>query len=78
MPKTYTTISGDMWDSIAYKAMGSELYRSRLMKANTAHRFRYVFPADVVLAIPDKDEKVLAGLPPWKKAGVVYGDSKAG
>jgi phage tail protein X len=73
MPKTYTTVSGDMWDAIAYKAMGSELYKSALMTANPEHRYNYIFSADVVLTIPEKDEKAIEGLPPWKKAGVVYG-----
>ena len=32
--KTYTTIQGDMWDSIAYKLYGDEKYMCQLMKSN--------------------------------------------
>ena len=31
MSKTYTTIQGDMWDSIAFSQLGSEAYTDRLM-----------------------------------------------
>ena len=32
--ETYTTIQGDMWDSIAYRLYGNEKYVGDLMKAN--------------------------------------------
>jgi phage tail protein X len=73
MPKIYKTVSGDMWDGIAYKEMGSELYTSQLLNANPAERYRYIFTADVVLKIPERDEKAIEGMPPWKKASVIYG-----
>lgn len=34
MSKTYTTIQGDMWDSIAFSQLGSEAYTDRLMNLN--------------------------------------------
>ena len=34
MSKKYKTISGDMWDQIAYTQMGSVLYTDKLRKAN--------------------------------------------
>jgi hypothetical protein len=67
-----------MWDAIAYKAMGSEMYTSALMQANLEHRHLFIFPADIVLTIPAREEKPIAGLPPWKKGGIVYGNSAAG
>lgn len=45
MTKSYTTISGDMWDKIAYNEMGSVLHTDKLMKANVKYASTYVFPA---------------------------------
>lgn len=68
MPKTYTTISGDMWDSIAFKALGSEKYMDQLMAANLEHRKVTIFPAGVILVVPDIEKAAkLTGLPPWKR-----------
>ena len=47
MSKVYTTISGDMWDQIAYKQMGSVLYTDKLIKANADYATMFVFPAGV-------------------------------
>lgn len=68
MSKTYTTTSGDMWDSIAYKTLGSTAYTDVLMNANKAYRIIYVFPAGIVLTIPDVDTLTMpSSLPPWKQ-----------
>jgi hypothetical protein len=67
MSNTYTTISGDRWDGIAYKEMGSESYMNKLIEANKKYRDTYIFSAGVVLTIPDIDTKVSAELPPWKR-----------
>jgi phage tail protein X len=72
MPKTYITISGDMWDGVAYKAMGSELHTDALIKHNIEHRDVFIFPAGVVLEIPDVAIRPDYGLPPWKRTGAVY------
>ncbi len=69
MPKTYTTTLGDMWDLIAQKTLGSEIYTDALIKANLEHRSIYIFPANIKLTIPDIAAKPLAGLPPWKQGG---------
>jgi phage tail protein X len=63
----YTTIAGDMWDGIAYKTLGDEAYTDKIMEQNPAFRHLFIFPAGIVLTIPDADAKVAAGLPPWKK-----------
>ena len=70
MTKTYTTISGDMWDGIAYKAMGSELYRNQLLACNMRYRETYVFPAGVVLTVPEVEPEVSAKLPAWKRVAL--------
>lgn len=66
----YTTIAGDMWDGIAYKTLGDESYTDKLMKANKKHRQIVVFPAGIMLDVPEVEAKTAAGLPPWKR-GIV-------
>lgn len=41
--KTYTTVQGDMWDSIAYRQMGGVDYTDQLMNANQQYREYYTF-----------------------------------
>jgi len=65
--KTYVTKSGDMWDSIAYTQLGSESYADKLMLANLAYREIYLFPAGIVLELPQIEQKVNSLLPPWKR-----------
>jgi len=67
MPKTYTTTSGDKWDLIAKKVYGNEMRADELIKANIKHRHIYIFPANIVLTIPDLPNKPPNSLPPWKK-----------
>jgi len=67
MSKTYTTVQGDMWDSIAYSQLGDVAYTDDLMNANRAHLSYYTFPAGIVLTLPDVVETVSDSLPPWKK-----------
>ena len=71
MPKTYITISGDMWDMIALHELGSESLKDTLMRANKQHIYTYKFPAGVVLVIPDVPIPHEAGLPPWRTAEAV-------
>ena len=71
MPKTYTTISGDMWDAIAKKTLDNEMHTDALIKANIKHRNVFMFPAGVKLTIPDVPAKPPEGLPPWKRGAVV-------
>lgn len=63
----YTTIAGDMWDAIAYKTLGDEAYTDRIMKLNPEYRRLFVFPAGIVLTIPEPESQVAAGLLPWKR-----------
>lgn len=67
MSKTYTTISGDMWDQIAYKQMGSVLHTDKLIKANAEYAAIVVFRAGVVLTIPEVEDRQNTELPPWKR-----------
>ena len=54
----YTTIAGDMWDAIAYKTLGDEAYTDRIMKLNPEYRRLFVFPAGIVLTIPEPESQV--------------------
>lgn len=67
MHSTYTTISGDTWDMIAYKTTGNELYKNDIMKKNMAYREIVVFPAGILMHIPEIKPKISDSLPPWKK-----------
>lgn len=67
MSKTYTTVQGDMWDIIAFKQLGSVSYTDKLMNLNAEHIGYYIFPAGVVLTLPDADEDIPGALPPWKQ-----------
>lgn len=69
MTKSYKTISGDTWDTVALKAMGSEKHTDKLMKANISRRLTVIFPAGVTLQIPEVEAEAPAGLPPWKRGG---------
>ena len=66
MPKTYTTVQGDMWDLIAYKVYGNEKYMADLLKANETHRDVAVFPQGVALNCPDVVSVTAGTLPPWR------------
>mgnify|MGYP004572183093 FL=1 len=66
--KTYTTVQGDMWDSIALRELGSEKYTNLLIEANIEYHDIFVFSSGIVLTIPDVDETTEAdSLPPWKR-----------
>ena len=54
MAKTYTTVQGDMWDSIAYAQLGSTDHTDKLMNANLQYRKYYIFPAGIVLTPKQK------------------------
>lgn len=69
MPKQYTTISGDMWDLIAFKTLGSEMYTHTLIENNLRYKHIMVFPAGVKLNIPKIETPSASGLPPWKQGG---------
>ena len=67
MPSTYITVSGDKWDLIAKRTMGSEMRADLLMQANILLRHIFIFPANVRLVIPDVPRRLPEGLPPWKR-----------
>ena len=66
---TYTTKSGDMWDLIAYRQLGSTSYTDLLINANLEHKDTYLFPSGVVLTLPALETPINNLLPPWKRKG---------
>jgi len=67
MSKQYTTISGDMWDGIAYQMLGGERHTDTLIKSNLKHRHIVIFEAGIVLDIPEIETEASLQLPPWKR-----------
>lgn len=63
----YTTIQGDTWDLIAYQQLGSTDYTDQLISENPEHLGTFLFPAGVVLRLPEIEEKPDTDLPPWKR-----------
>lgn len=65
--RSYITVQGDMWDSIAYKCYGDESGINVLMDANQAYLDTVIFPAGVELKIPEYVKPVTNILPPWRR-----------
>lgn len=67
MLNTYTTIQGDMWDTIAYKVYGSEVGMNALLEANQEYADVVVFPANIVVQVPEYTAPETSNLPPWRR-----------
>lgn len=63
----YRTEQGDTWDIIAHKKLGSTNYTDRLIRANPEYMGTLLFPAGVMLRVPEVEEKAVGSLPPWKR-----------
>lgn len=68
--RTYTTSQGDQWDMIAfrmYPKVGREYLMDVLLAENPDHINTVIFPANVLLRIPDVSAPGVVDLPPWKR-----------
>ena len=69
--KQYTTIDGERWDNVAYKAYGNAAMIKPIIEANPNVLITDRIPVGTVLNIPIlQDEQVLTDqelLPPWKQ-----------
>lgn len=68
--KIYRTKQGDMWDALSRTFYGSEFYMHELIQANYEHRDIVIFPAGILLNIPEIETAVDVleeSLPPWKR-----------
>jgi phage tail protein X len=54
--KTYTTIQGDTWDTIAFNMYGDVGQVGLLMQANLSLLDYFEFPAGIVVNVPDVSE----------------------
>jgi phage tail protein X len=68
--REYKTISGDTWDKIAFTQLGDEKLAVKLIETNIKHVETVIFPAGVILVIPDiAVDSTSSNLPPWKRGG---------
>lgn len=66
MGTSYRTQQGDFWDTIAWRLWGKEELMHELLRANPEHADVLVFPAGVVLTVPDVNTSTVPkDLPPW-------------
>ncbi|QCT03811.1 phage Tail Protein X [Paenibacillus algicola] len=65
--KTYRTIQGDTWDSIAFSVAGKESFMVQLMNANPDYAEVVIFPAGVLLQVPVIPVESASTLPPWRQ-----------
>lgn len=66
----YTTVQGDTWDIISFKLYNDERHMSELMEVNQQNREITVFPANLVLKVPEITVTIPNKLPPWKRKGL--------
>ena len=66
MPDTYTTVHGDTWDKIAYDLYGDEAYMRYLIEANWEFLDLLVFPAGIVLNLPEIPDEPDEDWPEWR------------
>ena len=66
MLKTYTTVSGDRWDNIAFRILGDEKYAVKMMELNPEYAEVFIFSAGTVLVLPERELEISDKLPPWK------------
>lgn len=65
MQDIYTTVSGDTWDKIAYKALGDGFKMHLMIEENPEYVEVFVFPAGVELKVPDLEDEGNENLPEW-------------
>lgn len=68
MADTYTTVSGDAWDKIAYEVYGDEMAAAWLMQNNMELLDTFIFDSGVVLKTPElpETESTQTAMPAWR------------
>ena len=64
--KTYTTVQGDMWDSIAFTQLGDVAHTVKLMNANLRYGEYYTTPACIAPCLRERPGRTSERLLPWK------------
>lgn len=67
MVKYYRTIQGDTWDMIAKSVYGAEKHMDYLMANNFQLLDYVIFPAGLLLNVPELPKEQTEELPPWRK-----------
>lgn len=65
--KQYRTIQGDTWDLIAKKVYGDEKKMDYLMAHNFPLLDYFVFPAGILVDVPEPPKQETSGLPDWRR-----------
>ena len=63
----YRTIQGDTWDMIAKKVYGAERHLDYLMASNFELLDYFIFPAGIVVKVPELPAEILEDLPSWRR-----------
>lgn len=63
---SYRTVQGDTWDSIAFKVYGDEMKMDRLIGANTEYLEMVIFPANIMLNVPELTTSTNISFPVWR------------
>lgn len=63
----YRTIQGDTWDMIAKKVYGAERHLDYLMTSNFDLLDYFIFPAGIVVKVPELPAKMSEDLPSWRR-----------
>lgn len=77
----YRTQQGDMWDYIAWKVYGDEMYVSVLYKANPQYLTVYIFDDGCEILCPEADTGTdMEDVPEWRDTedaeDAMYDDSE--
>lgn len=59
----YTTVQGQTWDQIAFEVFGTEYMADKIMDLNRDKLDIFVFPAGVMLALPDEGSAIIQSVP---------------
>ena len=68
---TYSTKSGDTFDLISYRELGSCRFTEKLINANRRHVDVVIFKAGIELTLPDISTERKVSLPPWRTEGAL-------
>ena len=63
----YRTIQGDTWDMIAKKVYGAERHLDYLMASNFELLDYFIFPAGIVVKVPELSAEISEDLPSWRR-----------
>ena len=63
----YRTIQGDTWDMIAKKVYGAERHLDYLMASNFELLDYFIFPAGIVVKVPELPAERSEDLPSWRR-----------